>query len=210
MSGRQKTFYLVTSLIAAFGAFAVVAADIIGIIVVEKHNPISETVSKLAIGKYAWIQDLGLDLFALGWLGLAAGLYRLGRGQGWKWKLSIFLMVLLAADFVLIAEHNQYATEATPKEAIHTQLVYALGGLFLLICCFMAPGLKNFGKGWRNFSLVCAGVWLVTTPFFFFISTQWDGLFERISGSTLVVWMLGMANLLYQQGAKIRQAGTAR
>ena len=94
----------------------------------------------------------------------------------------------------------QYATEATKKEAIHTQLVYALGGLFLLICVLMAPGLKQFGKGWRNFSLICGGVWLLTAPFFFMVSTQYDGLYERISGSTLVVWVLGLAYLLYQKG----------
>ena len=52
--------------IGLFGCIAAVVTDIIGIIVVEKHNPISETISALAITKYAWIQDLGLNLFALG------------------------------------------------------------------------------------------------------------------------------------------------
>jgi hypothetical protein len=74
----------------------------------------------------------------------------------------------------------------------------------------MAPGLKGFGKGWRNFSLICGGVWLITAPFFFFISTQWDGLYERISGSTLFVWVSGMAYLLYQRGYQGSQSDTVR
>lgn len=49
--------------------FSVAAADIVGILVVEDHNPIRETISQLAEGKYAYIQDIGITLFGLGYIG---------------------------------------------------------------------------------------------------------------------------------------------
>ena len=42
-----------------------IITDVIGIMLVDDHNPISDTISALAIEKYAWVQDIGLELYAV-------------------------------------------------------------------------------------------------------------------------------------------------
>lgn len=124
---------------------AAIAGNIIGIIVLEKHDPISETISALAIEKYAWIQDIGLDFFATGLIACAVGLYAWNL-NGAKWKIGNFLLLLLGVDIVLIAEHNQYAGRPGVGAAIHIYCVYALALLFTLITLLLAFGLQNRSK----------------------------------------------------------------
>ncbi len=124
---RKELIYKICGIIGILGCLGVIAGDIIGIMVHEAHNPISNTISMLAIGKYGWIQDLGLDILAVGFLALAAGLYAWKR-SGTKWIISLIILVLIAVDIILIAEHNQYA--GRPGNTIHRKLVYALALLF--------------------------------------------------------------------------------
>ncbi|MGB7414640.1 MAG: DUF998 domain-containing protein [Thermosynechococcaceae cyanobacterium] len=165
----------ICGLIGLVGCFAVIAADIIGTIIVEKHNPISETISTLAIGKAAWIQDIGLDLFATGLIACAVGLYtwRLGKT---KWKAGTVMLGLLGIDIVLIAEYNKYAgREDVAGAAIHIYCVYALGILFTLSPLLLSFGLRNISPRWFRLSLGTAIAWGFLSPLFFFAPTGWDG-----------------------------------
>ncbi|KAI9132270.1 hypothetical protein [Acaryochloris sp. CCMEE 5410] len=72
---QSSKLSLICGFVGLVGCFAALLTDIIGTIVVQKHNPISETISSLAIGKAAWIQDSGLDLFAAGLIACAIALY---------------------------------------------------------------------------------------------------------------------------------------
>ncbi|MEL6383500.1 MAG: hypothetical protein AAFQ89_13825 [Cyanobacteria bacterium J06626_18] len=58
------------------------ATNLIGAVVVDEHNLIRETISALAIEKFAWIQDMGLDFFAAGLIACAIALY--------SWQLGGF------------------------------------------------------------------------------------------------------------------------
>lgn len=78
---EKYKIYRICSLIGFFGCLSVIAGDIIGIALHEKHDPISDTISMLAIGKYGWIQDWGLDIFAAGYLAIATGLF-FGKEMG--------------------------------------------------------------------------------------------------------------------------------
>ena len=64
----KKFIYKTCGVIGILGCVAVLATDLIGIALHEAHNPIKNTISMLAIGKYGWIQDLGLDILAIGFL----------------------------------------------------------------------------------------------------------------------------------------------
>ena len=122
---------LVCGIIGIFGCISVIIADIIGIIVVEKHNPISETISALAITKSAWIQDTGLNLYAAAMIACAIGLYAWNL-EGVRWKIAAVLLGLLGIDIILIAEHNQYAGRPGVGAAIHIYCVYAFTSKFWL------------------------------------------------------------------------------
>jgi hypothetical protein len=182
---NKSTIYKICGALGIFGCFAVVAGDIIGIALHEKHDPISDTISMLAIGKYGWIQDLGLDILALGYLSLAIGLYT-WKQKGAKWMISLVILVLISADLILIAEHNQYA--GRPGYTIHRKLVYILAGLFLMLTGLVGFELKNLKPFLKKFCLWIAFLWLISAPLFPFIPESWDGAYERLVCTLLVIW----------------------
>ncbi len=171
------------------------AADIIGIIVHEEHNPISNTISMLAIGKYGWIQDLGLDIFAIGFVAIAIGLFT-WKSNGTKWIIALVIMVLIGVDLILIAEHNQYA--GRPGEKIHRKLVYALAALFFILNVLISFDIKSLKPSLKRFSLWIAFLWIVLSPLFPLISDNWDGAYERMVFLLLVVWPSVVSYHLYK------------
>lgn len=203
----KSPFLQVCGAIGMAGCLAVLAADVIGIIVVEKHDPISETISRLAIGKDAWIQDLGLDLYALGLAAIAAGLFRWNRG-GWRWHTAAGLFVLMAIDIVLIAEHNQYAPSGTPKDNIHMTCVITLYFLFAACSGLLAFELRALRKSffWATATVFC--VWIAGSPLFLYVVPDaYQGLTERIVGVAMATWVGLVAWILWQRGrAKIATA----
>lgn len=201
MKQRLIRLLRICGLIGLLGCFGVIAANIVGILLVEQHNPISETISKLAIGKYAWIQDFGLDLFAAAIMATAVGLYALRLEQA-RWKIGTALLVLLSIDVVLIAEHNQYAGREGVGTAIHIQCVYALGLLFALSTLLLAFGLRNVSRTWYRFSLGISIAWTMLGPIFFWVPNSWDGAFERFVALIMVTWFAAVSWLLLQRSRR--------
>lgn len=200
-SQRQASkLSLVCGIIGLFGCLAVITTNLIGTIVVERHSPISETISKLAIGKGAWIHDIGLDLFAIALIACAVGLstWQLGKA---KWKAGSLMLVLLSIDVFLISEHNKYAgREDVAGAAIHIYCVYALGILFTLAPLLLAFGLRKVNRKWFRFSLGTGVTWAILSPLFFFIPTDWDGLYECFLAMIMVTWVVVISWLLFRRG----------
>lgn len=190
---------LVCGIIGIFGCLSVIIANLIGTIVVENHNPISETISALAITKYAWIQDLGLDLYAVAMFACAIGLFRWNLGD-WRWKTSSVLLILLGIDVILIAEHNQYAGREGVGASIHIQCVYVLAVLFATITFLFSFGLRRVGRSWYQYSMGTAIVWTVLAPIFFFVPTNIDGAYERFISLITIAWVAAMSWLLIKRG----------
>lgn len=182
-----------------FGCFSVVITDIIGTIAVDGYNPVSQTISSLAITDKAWIQDSGLDLFGLSFAACAAGFFYMNLG-GWKWKVGTFFLLLLAVDIVLIAEHNKYAGREGVGAAIHIYCVGVLGVLFMLAPWWLAYGLQKIDPRWYRASLGCAIAWTILSPLFFFTPNGWDGAYERFISAIMIGWVAGASWLLAQVG----------
>jgi hypothetical protein len=197
---------LTCGVIGLIGSFAAVIANFVGIIVVEEHNPISETISKLAIGEYAWIQDVGLDFYAAGVVACAVGLYAWNLSKI-RWKLGALCLVSLGVIVILIAEHNQYAGQPENNgQAIHRQLVYAFGILFALSTLLFAFGLRRVGQNWYRFSMGMTIGWVLLAPVFYYVPTAWDGAYERFLGLLVFSWTVGISWLLIQRGVGNHQA----
>ena len=194
-----RKLWLICGIIGIFGCISVVVANIIGIIVVEKHNPISETISALAITKAAWIQDLGLDLYAAAMIACAIGLYAWNL-EGLRWKIAAILLGLLGVDVILIAEHNQYAGRPGVGAAIHIYCVYALAVLFAAITLLLSFGLRRVGRNWYRYSMGTAIVWTVLAPIFFFVPTNIDGAYERFISLITISWVAAISWLLIKKG----------
>ena len=191
--------FKICGVIGIIGCIAAIATDIIGIIVVKDHNPISETISSLAIEKSAWIQDTGLDFYAAGMIACGIGLYVLNL-EGLRWKIGTVLLGLLGIDVILIAEHNQYAGREGVGASIHIQCVYALAVLFAAITLLLSFGLRRAGRNWYRYSLCTAIVWTVLAPIFFFVPTNIDGAYERFISLITISWVAAMSWLLIRTG----------
>lgn len=182
---KKNLIYKVCGAIGVIGCISVVAADAIGIAVHEKHNPISNTISMLAIGKYGWIQDWGLNILALGYLAIMIGLFALKK-NGSRWIISLIILALISVDIVLISEHNQYA--GRPGENIHRTLVYILAGLFLVLNILVSYDIRVLHPYLKKFSRRIAFLWLILAPLLPLIPDSWDGAYERVVCILLVAW----------------------
>ncbi|MBE9042946.1 DUF998 domain-containing protein [Pleurocapsales cyanobacterium LEGE 10410] len=203
MNQQQKTskskLSLICGIIGIFGCFSAIVTDIIGIILVEDHNPISETISALAIKKHAWVQDTGLDLFAAAMLACAIGLYAWNLGKT-RWKIGAVCLGLLGIDVILIAEHNQYAGREGVGASIHIQCVYALAILFAALTLLLSFGLRKVGRSWYRYSIGTSIVWTVLSPIFFFVPTNIDGAYERFISLIMIAWVAAISWLLIKKG----------
>ncbi|APG59872.1 DUF998 domain-containing protein [Christiangramia salexigens] len=182
---KKSLIYKICGILGILGCVGVLAGDIIGIALHEAHDPISDTISMLAIGKYGWIQDYGLDLLAVGYMALAIGLYN-WKSTGTKWIISLIILAIIGIDLVIIAEHNQYA--GRPGYTIHRKLVYLLAGLFLALNFLIYKDLSSLKPCLKKFSLYIGFLWLIFAPFFPLIPDGWDGAYERLACTLLVIW----------------------
>lgn len=192
---QKSNIYKICGAIGIIGCVAVVSANLLGIAVHEEHDPISDTISMLAIGKYGWIQDWGLDLLAMGYLALSIGLYTWKR-EGTKWIISLIILVLIGITLVLIAEHNQYA--GRPGYNIHRELVYTLAGLFLVLTILISFDLKYLRSFLKRFSLWIVALWFIFAPFLMLIPDSLDGAYERLICTLLVVWPATISYQLFK------------
>lgn len=192
---QKSTILKICGVLGIFGSVVVVASDFIGIVVHENHDPISDTISMLAIGKYGWIQDWGLDILAMGYSALAVGLY-IWKHKGAKWIISLILLVLISATLIMIAEHNQYASR--PGYNIHRELVYVLAGLFFVSTVLISFDLKHLNPVLKKFSLWVAALWLVFGPLLFLIPDSFDGAYERLVSTLLVAWPMVTSYYLFK------------
>lgn len=189
----------VAGALALTGCAATVIANIVGSIVVDSHDWIRNTISYLAEGRYAWIQDLGLLIFAAGLVGLGAGLWRLGLG-GFGWRAGAGALVLMGIDVGVIALRHDYGEVTPDGVVVHSQAVWLLGGLFALALLLLARGLGRIGPGWRKGTLAVAVVWIVLAPPFFMVPTGFDGLYERVLALIMIGWIVPVAVLLLEEG----------
>ena len=188
----------ISGLLGLLGAIALPAANAAGIIVVERHDWISDTISDLAAGPHDWIQDLGLYLFALGLAALGLGLWRL-QLDAWRARAGAALLWVVAADVVLMAFWEDYRNP-DPGFTIHPYAVYLFGIALGLVFALLARGLGQIGRGWAWASLALFIAWAILAPIYFFVPATIEGLYERGLGLLVVGWMLAVSVLLLEEG----------
>ncbi len=186
--------------IGLFGCVSVVATDIIGAAVVNGYNPIKQTISTLAINERAWIQDVGLNLFAASFAACSVGFGIMDLG-GIRWKIGSILLFLLAANILVISEFDTYADASSFGSTVHLACVVILGILFILAPWLTAFGLKQVSRSYYLYSLATAGIWGALSFVFFLIPTRWDGAYERFIAMIVIAWVAAVSWLLFTQGS---------
>ncbi|MGJ3262258.1 MAG: DUF998 domain-containing protein [Salinarimonas sp.] len=180
-----------TGAVAAACASVLIVTDVVGSAVVPGYDPVGDSISDLAAGRLAWIQDAGLVTFAIGLAALAWGLSRIADGRAWL--AGVLCLALVALDVATIAVHDEYGDREPGGLVFHLELVYALGFLFALTTLLLAPGLYRASRAWGRFDAGVCAAWIVLAPIFFFVPTRWDGLYERAIAAIVLAWTFGMA-----------------
>lgn len=184
---------------AILSCVVVVFADIASwALLVENYNPISETISALAVGAGSWLLDLGLWTFAAGCVALGLGMLR-RRLEGWTWILAALAVLLLGPVIGVIALFNEYAGKQNAGADIHINAVYTLGILVGLAALLVLPALRALDSRLAPRGLVFGVVWLILAPLFFVVPDSWNGGYERGLALMLLGWVTATSILLLRR-----------
>ena len=193
-------------IVGLIGCIALVASNVIGSMLVPDHDWVADTVSDLGAGEYEIIQDTGLHLYAAGLLACAIGAahHHLGRG---RWSLGILSLAILALCVEIVGVRNEYGDGDEEGIVVHTWIVYGLGVFFTAAPLLMAKGLGRVSGTFRWISIVCAILWAICAPIFFFLPTSIDGIWERGLGVITMVWVGTLSWVLYDAGRRLAEEG---
>lgn len=195
-------------LIGIAGCIALVAGTIVAPFFVPDYNWISDTISDLSAGQSEIIMDVALYLFAAGVLATALGAAHAHLGAGF-WSAGVVALALAGALVIMIGARNEYGDGDTEGIVVHIYFVYGLGLMFALIPFSMAHGLAA-GYAWARSMLYGLGtLWVLSAPPFFFMPTEYDGLYERALGLLSCGMILVLCTVFLQRGAaaSARQSG---
>jgi len=197
----QSMLAIVAGIIGILGLASAITTDIIGGIVVNQYNPISETISDLAAGQNSWIHDLGLQLGGIGIIACAIGLY-IWNLDGWRWKIACIFFMLLGGDLIIIARRDVYGDNIPTGVEIHIYLVLFLGFTVSIVAWLLSYGMKRLGTTWDYLNRGMAIVWIILAPIFFIVPDSWNGAYERGLGFLLVAWIASLCWLLIREGKR--------
>lgn len=181
-------------------ALAILVADF----VVPDHDWVSDTISDLGAGRYAFIVDIGIYAFSASLLltGLLSAHVHLG---GASWSLGSVGFALLGLIVFLVGARNEYGDQDQDGTVIHIYLVYALGVLMVALPVALQGGARTVGRAHARLLLAIAILWALSAPLFFFMGTGWDGLYERYLGLIAFAFVGAMARMFLVVARRVQE-----
>jgi hypothetical protein len=185
------------ALMAVLGVVTIIAGNIAGSLVVPGHDPVADTISDLAAGRFEIIQDIALYGFAAGIIALALALANL-HTRDVSWTIGVLALVAISALVIVIGARNEYGDNDSDGVVIHIYLVYGLGVLMAVAPFALAGGLGRIGRGFGVLSRLFGVAWCLSAPVFFFLPTGIDGAYERGLGVLASAWLLVVARAIWE------------
>jgi hypothetical protein len=164
----------------ALGATALFALCVLaGDMLVPGNDMMADTISAMAAGRMSWIVDTGIIAYASALMVLGLGAASVHPG-GWRWSAGTAGMVALGLVVFLVGFRNEYGDGDRERgETYHVIFVYILGALFVAVPLALSAGARRFGARYGRAMIAAALVWAEAAPWFFFLPTGYDGLYER-------------------------------
>lgn len=179
-------------------AISILIADF----VVPDHDWLADTISDLGAGQYEFIVDIGIYAFAGSLMAIALCAAHIHLG-GPRWSIGLIGVGLLALIVFLIGARNEYGDNDDEGVVIHVYLVYALGLIMTLAPWLMSGGAYRVGRMYGNSLVAVSIVWTVSAPFFFFLPTAIDGIYERYLGLIAFAFLGVLARMYISLAGKI-------
>lgn len=183
-------------------AIAILIADQ----VVPDHDWLADTISDLGAGRYEYIVDIGIYAFSASLVALALLSAHAHMG-GTGWSIGTLGLALLALIVFLVGARNEYGDNDNEGVVIHIYLVYALGALMTAIPLLLAPGASRVDPRYGRVLVGISVLWTVSAPVFFFMSTAYDGIYERYLGLISFAMVGTLAHLFINRGRRLRHGG---
>ena len=184
-------------------AITPIPCDAISWILADSYNPISQSISNLAVGASSWLIDAGLWFFAAGCVAVAAGLWSL-RIEARYWTAALVALMLTGVAVAVIARVNDYAGQVNPGINLHIWAVVGVGLFFLLTAWLSVPGLRHVSRGLASFSLGVGAVWIVLAPLYWFVAPDdWSGAVERLLALVMLAWLARASHFLRRDPGRL-------
>jgi len=168
------------------GCAVALATDAATALLVEDYDYVADTISDLAEGPWAWLQDAGLCAFALGLAANAVSFWRQQRGDR-RGMTGASLLLLAAGTIVAIALYDAYG----PREGwtVHYVLVVSYAVLHFAASLLLGSALQDLAPWAAKASVANAFLFLLAAVPFYWLPDHWDGIYERGLAALVLGWL---------------------
>ncbi len=171
------------------------------VLILSGQDAIRDPISELSRQEWGGLQTIGLALFGVAHIAIAAGLRGLDRGRLWPYGRGF--LAASGAVLFFIAYFFVTAETSTLRGPDANDPLWVVASLMGLAMGALQPGLSRISPKLGLFSAVCLGIWLWLVPLILLVNESWLGAYERIVGTVYVVWMIGVSAELLHVRAKI-------
>lgn len=183
----------ITSLgvVSLVGCISVAVSDGVGILLRPGYNPLSQSVSSLALGPTGWVQGVGLGLGAIGTMACAVGLYMaLPRA----WEAILGEVFLLFAGMALLMTALFRSGSPGVMGNIHMGSSFAAAIVFLPGCFLISPALRK-RRGLFLYTIAAGVLQIALEVGRGTLPENWMffGLHERLIGANALAWVAALA-----------------
>ena len=158
------------------------------------YDPIRETISALAIGRYGWLETTVFFLFSALLLLFTIRLY-LATYRGLYSKIGAVSFLLISLGFVLIGifPTNELGTPETTSSLMHNTSAGGSSVLFAIACFSFALEFRT-NPSWRKFFFytLLTSIVAIILNFIRILAPSdwyWAGLHERILVANAFIWV---------------------
>ena len=141
------------------------------------YNPLSETVSALAIGPYGWIETVSFFLLSFLVLVFTTRLYQaISRSVSARIGIFSYLLISLGLLLVGIFPTGEPGAPETINTAIHNASAGGISVLFVIACFTFALEFR-FKLGWRKlflYTLLTGVIAVILIILSIIVPSDWD------------------------------------
>lgn len=197
-------------LLLALGWYAIVGCLICGATIViapsfvPDYDWFADTISDLAAGEYESIVDIGIYAFSASLISIALLAAHSHMG-GWGWSVGTVGFAALGLIVFLVGARNEYGDSDDEGVVIHIYLIFAIAGIMAVLPWAMSRGARKAGRSYARILIAISAIWTISTPIFFVLPTQVEGIYERYLALLAVAAVVTLAWLFIERGRKLSQ-----
>ena len=189
------------------GNLGLPVTDGVAILFHPGYNPLSQSVSDLALGPFGWIQGIGLFLGGIGAITLALILW-LELGKQWEIRFGETLILIVGICLIIAAtiHTDPPGHKTTLLGEMHGWASFA-GGVFALPAFFLvSPGLRN-NKRLFIYTIVAGVLQVILEVGRGRMPADWSlfGLHERLIVTNGVLWMVVVSWAIMKEHLRHRE-----